>query len=155
MSRFFIYFLLLVPLVAWTPLALADDFVALSGIPAIESNATNLPALFNSLLAFTIGAAALLAVLMLAIGGIEYMGSDVWSSKQEGKDRMKDAVFGLILILASWLILSILNPNLLEIDSITSVGGRVGGGVGQGAATCSQVDLNSCRSAICVQTCNH
>lgn len=62
-----------------------------------------------------IGICAVLAVIMIVVGGIEYMTSELVSSKEHGKGQMTQAVLGLILALGAWLILNQLNPNLLKL----------------------------------------
>ena len=62
-----------------------------------------------------IGICAVLAVIIIVMGGIEYMTSELVSSKEHGKGQITQAVFGLILALGAWLILNQLNPNLLEL----------------------------------------
>ena len=62
-----------------------------------------------------IGICAVLAVIMIVVGGIEYMTSELVSSKEHGKGQMTQAVLGLILALGAWLILNQLNPKLLEL----------------------------------------
>ena len=55
--------------------------------------------------------AAVLAVVMLVVGGVQYMGSESLFAKDEGKKRIQAALGGLLLALASALILStILGP---------------------------------------------
>ncbi len=63
-----------------------------------------------------IGIAGVLAVLMIVVGGMEYMTSDIISKKESGKDRIWSAVQGLILILGSFIILKTISPNLLNLD---------------------------------------
>ena len=71
-----------------------------------------LPGLFNLL----IGLAAVFAVLMIVIGGIQYMSSDALSGKEDGKTRIWNAVKGLVLVIGAWLILYTVNPNLLNLN---------------------------------------
>lgn len=79
----------------------------------------NLPANFEigDLLArlyiFGVGVVAVLAVIMLVIGGVQYM---VAGDKDPGpaKERIKNAIWGLILALTSYLILYTINPDLVK-----------------------------------------
>lgn len=57
--------------------------------------------------------AGVLAVLMLIIGGIEYMSPSV-TLKEEGRSRMTNAIGGLLIALASYLILLTINPALVQ-----------------------------------------
>ncbi len=81
------------------------------------SNKENNPALgnyLNTMIKLFIGLCAVLAVIMIVAGGIEYMGNDVISHKADGIEKIKGAVFGLVLALASFLILQEINPQLLN-----------------------------------------
>lgn len=57
---------------------------------------------------------ALVAVLMLTIGGVTYMVSEVPGVKLDALDRAKAALLGILIIGASWLILNTINPDLLK-----------------------------------------
>ena len=69
----------------------------------------------NVMIDIFIGIAAVLAMLMIVIGGIEYMTSELASSKESGKSKITQAVLGLLLVLGAWLILNTLNPKLLSL----------------------------------------
>jgi len=62
-----------------------------------------------------IGIAGLLSVIMIVIGGIEYMSTDAIQGKEEGKERITQAILGLILALGAWLLLNTINPDLLSL----------------------------------------
>lgn len=68
----------------------------------------------NIIIKILIGIAAVLAVIMIVMGGIEYMTSDFVSSKEEGKKRITNAIIGLLIALGAYLILYTVNPNLLK-----------------------------------------
>jgi hypothetical protein len=70
---------------------------------------------FNALITVFIGICAVLAMIMIVIGGMQYMTSELVSGKEEAKKRIWGAVGGLILALASYAILNTINPNLLDI----------------------------------------
>lgn len=57
------------------------------------------------------------AVVMLIWGGIEYMWSEQLSNKKMGLERAKNAIYGLLLILSSYLILRTIDPRLVEIPN--------------------------------------
>lgn len=77
---------------------------------------SNLGRYLNIMLRIFIGICAVLAVIMVVVGGIEYMTSDLMSSKEEGRHRISGAIFGLILALGSWMLLNQINPDLLKTD---------------------------------------
>lgn len=51
------------------------------------------------------------------MGGLEYMTSELISEKESGKQKITNAVLGLILALGSWALLYTINPDLLNTDS--------------------------------------
>lgn len=66
--------------------------------------------------AFNLGLAicAALAVVMIVWGGVEYMLSESLFSKEEGRKKIRNAIYGLLLAVFSWLILYIINPSILD-----------------------------------------
>lgn len=67
--------------------------------------------------------AAVLAVLMIVIGGIQYIASFTSSSKGAGKEKITYAIGGLILALAAWLILNTINGSLTDLSGVTTLEG--------------------------------
>lgn len=64
---------------------------------------------------FLLSAAIVLALLMLVIGGVEYVGSAGNTSLLgDAKGRILNAILGLLLALTAWLILNLINPNLVD-----------------------------------------
>jgi hypothetical protein len=96
----------------------APQFVSLTNIPGLTelSSTAPLPDLLRNLFLVTIGFAAILGVIMIAIGGAEYMLSDKMGTISKGRSRMQSALLGLGIILASYLILNTINPDLLKIN---------------------------------------
>lgn len=68
----------------------------------------------NIMIKIIIGFAAVLAMVMIVSGGIQYMTSELVSSKEAGKEQIQHAIFGLIIALGSFLILNTINPKLLD-----------------------------------------
>ncbi len=62
------------------------------------------------------GIIGVLAVLMIIVGGIEYMSTVSIGEKEGAKSRITNALFGLLLALASYLVLNTINPNLVNIN---------------------------------------
>ena len=71
---------------------------------------------FNNLYKYLIGLAAALAVIMIIWGGLEYSTQDSISKKSDGKQRIYDAIFGLVLVLSPVLVFSIINPSILNLS---------------------------------------
>lgn len=72
----------------------------------------------NGAMRLVIGIASVLAVLMLVIAGFQYMSTDAATGKMQGKERMLNALGGLVLALAAFLILNTINPQLVEIHGV-------------------------------------
>ena len=72
----------------------------------------NIIGIFNLIIAIAGG----LAVLKIIYGGIQYMSTDAFGAKNEAKDTIKNAIWGLLLAISAWLILYTVNPNLVEIN---------------------------------------
>lgn len=54
------------------------------------------------------------AVFYLVLGGLEYVLSDIPNIKLDGMSKFKKALLGLAIALLSYLILNIINPDLLN-----------------------------------------
>ncbi len=63
-----------------------------------------------------IGVIGILAVVMIVVAGVQYMGSDMITEKEGARNRLKGAVLGLILAVSSVLLLRTINPQLTELD---------------------------------------
>ncbi|GMQ95341.1 MAG: hypothetical protein BMS9Abin13_454 [Patescibacteria group bacterium] len=94
--------------------AFAQGYVPLAPLPGVKAG-TGLGEYIQTLFQIGIGIAGVLAVLMLVVAGIEYIGgAGNPAAKSDAKERIRNALFGLILALSSWLILNTLNPDLLK-----------------------------------------
>jgi len=87
----------------------------LPGSPEVEK-VNNLTVYLEALFKYAITIAAILAVIMIVIGGLQYIGAAGNTSViEDAKDRIYWAIVGLILALGSWLILNTINPELKEL----------------------------------------
>ena len=100
-----------------------SGFTALAPIPGLTDqsstsviNSTSLALFFNNLYKYLIGLAAVLAVIMIIWGGLEYSTQDSISGKGAGKERIQQAIFGLVLVLSPYLVFSIINPSILNLS---------------------------------------
>lgn len=57
-----------------------------------------------------------LSIVMVALGGLEYAASGVAGAKMEGKERIWNAIIGLLIALASYLILYTIDPRLVNFN---------------------------------------
>lgn len=76
----------------------------------------NLGVYLNMMFRLFLGICAVLAVIMIVMGGIEYMTTELISNKEAGKERITHAIFGLLLAFGAWTLLNTINPNLLVSD---------------------------------------
>ena len=86
------------------------------GSPIFSRLRDGLATFFNNLYKYLIGLAAALAVIMIIWGGLEYSTQDSISKKSDGKQRIYDAIFGLVLVLSPVLVFSIINPSILNLS---------------------------------------
>jgi hypothetical protein len=62
---------------------------------------------------FIIGISGFAALVMIIYGGVQWMTSAGNPTKMgEARDRIGSALLGIVIILMSWLILNLINPNL-------------------------------------------
>lgn len=98
----------------YTLLAPIGDFKEIE----TQKNDTDNPCPFgkylNIMIRIIIGICAVLAMIMIVAGGIEYMTSELISSKEAGKERILHAILGLVIALGAYTILNTLNPQLLN-----------------------------------------
>lgn len=95
------------------------EYTLLSGTstPGLTNNPT-FAGFIESVFKLALGAATVLAVLIIVIGGFTYMTSDSISGKKSGIEMLNNAVIGLLIALGAWLILNEINPKLLNFDLI-------------------------------------
>lgn len=79
--------------------------------------------LFNAAFRIAIAIGAILAVVRLVYAGFIYMSTDVFGAKKDAKGIIWDAVGGLFLLLAIWIILYQINPQILQLDLLQSANG--------------------------------
>lgn len=72
--------------------------------------------LLQALIGMSVGLAAVLAVVMLAIGGFKYMTTDSAFKLGDAKEQITNAIIGLLIVLTAVLILNTINPQLTSLD---------------------------------------
>jgi len=113
------------------------------GLPeVIETSAENNPCAFgkylNVMLKVVLGIAAVLAFIMIIQGGLQYMTSELMSSKEAGKESITNALTGLVIALSAVFILNTVNPRLLNFcidnleEAIIVIANEPETGIGQG-----------------------
>ena len=78
----------------------------------------------NIIFKVAIGLCAALAVIMIVVGGIQYMGNESVFGKTEAKSRIFSAILGLLIALGAFAILNTINPALtgkdgVDVDQVT------------------------------------
>jgi hypothetical protein len=63
-----------------------------------------------------IGLAGAFAVVMIVVGGVQYLSSDAISGKSAGKERIQNALIGLLLAIGAFIILNTINPKALSLN---------------------------------------
>jgi hypothetical protein len=69
----------------------------------------------NIIIKVFISVIGVLGVIMIILGGVQYLSTDAISKKEGGREMISNSVFGLLLALASWVLLNTINPQLLTV----------------------------------------
>lgn len=66
---------------------------------------------------FLLSASIILALVMVVVGGVQYVGAAGNTSVlEDAKNRIKNALLGLVIALGSWLVLYSINPDLVKFE---------------------------------------
>ena len=109
---------------------------------------TNIPSYLNNLYKFAVGIAGLLALGMIVAGGVYYTVSAGSSDKQrEARDMITSAIWGVVLLFASYMILNTINPQItsLSVTGLTPISplpSSEGGGTTSNCPDFSGITLN-------------
>ena len=94
----------------------AAEYTLLEPIPThggTTGGSTNLSSYLEAVFAFGISIAGILAVTMIVIGGIQYLTAyGNTGMVTNAKNRITQALLGLLLAIGAWLILYTINPDL-------------------------------------------
>ena len=94
--------------------------VPLPGEGRMITHVTNFSTYVIFMFQLLIGVAVALAVIMITIGGIQYMTSELPGGKSDGKEKITQALWGLALAAGAYLILYTIDPNILNSDFTTT-----------------------------------
>ena len=110
-----------------------NTYCMLSPLPGIGDThgkidvTTGLQGYIKGIIVLFMGIIGVLAVLMVVVGGIEYMSTVNIGEKEGAKTRIMNALVGLMLALSSYVILNTINPDLvnlkIHIPQVTIAGG--------------------------------
>jgi hypothetical protein len=82
----------------------------------IDIKKQGIPGYISGLITLVIGLIGVLSVLMIVVGGIEYMSTVQVGEKEGARARITNAIFGLVLALGSYAVLNTINPNLVDLN---------------------------------------
>ncbi len=105
----------------------AQQFVPLADVSQSQKlsnlyGSTDFSNFINGLFKFAIAVGAIVAVLRLVYAGYLYMGqSDMWSHKGVAKGIIGEVTLGLLLLLAIYLILYQINPDILTLKALRNI----------------------------------
>jgi hypothetical protein len=101
----------------WSVRVEAINYAPLSGdtLPLIPANPT-LPQVLNAIMGWSVGLAAILAVIMLAIGGFNYMTSESVFKMGDAKEKISNAIVGLLIVLGAVFLLGYINPDITSMN---------------------------------------
>lgn len=130
---------------------------SLPGIGSAGEQAPNLGSYLDGIFKLALGIATGLAVVMIVIGGVEYMGSESIFKKDAGREKIQDALWGLLLALGAFLLLQTINPALVRFDIVNTLNRVIekasepptAGGPGAGCTNCVPVTGLPLKAGIC------
>lgn len=73
----------------------------------------------NTIFLIAIGLCGALAVIMIIISGVQYMGDESVFGKTEAKSKILSAILGLLIALGSYALLKTINPDLTGSNGVT------------------------------------
>lgn len=136
------------------------QYTLLEKIPGVPTAGSDLKSYFEGIYQMALIIVTLSAVLMLSIGGFMYLTSaGNTSSISTAKDVIWDSIIGLVIALVAWLVLNVINPDLINVTlnglSATSAGviqptgptPTPGSGSGCGGYSVSGISGSQCNDA--------
>jgi hypothetical protein len=92
----------------------SEDYTLLAPIGNLDKiKTTDIGYYFNRIFLIAIGLAGALAVIVIIIGGVQWMGTDSVFGKTEAKKQITSAILGLLIALGSYALLNTVDPALL------------------------------------------
>lgn len=97
-----------------TPLPLGENLASTSAITIGASGDGGILGILQRIFTLMLVTAIVLAVVFMIIGGARYATGDTLSGKMGGREIITNAITGLLFALLSWLLLNVVNPDLLR-----------------------------------------
>lgn len=99
--------------------ASAQTYVPLAGIPGVtDTGQRTLSDYINALFILSISVGAMIGVVKIALGGFKYMMSEVITNKSDALQDIKGALIGLGILISTFVVLSTINPELVNISNM-------------------------------------
>ncbi len=94
------------------------QYTPLEPIPALqnEDGTVTIATYIPSVVKVIIQLAGALAVIMIVVGGVQYVSTDAIGGKSDGKEKIQNAIYGLLLVIGAYIILNTINPGTLQLD---------------------------------------
>ncbi len=97
-----------------------DSYHLLAPIGTIDTfNTKNIGDYFNMIFKLAIGLCAALAVIMIIISAVQYMGDESIFGKTEAKGKIINAILGLFIALGAYALLNTINPDLTGANGVS------------------------------------
>ena len=113
--------ILLVAIVAARMALAGSTYTTRETIPG-QGTTDSFPDLLQNIYNFSIGAAAILAMIMIGVGAFLYIVTSAGNASKmaNAKDMIFSAIFGLVIAMVAWITLFLINPDLVvgNIDAI-------------------------------------
>lgn len=101
------------------PLLAFAEVIPLAPLPTNFGNDTEtLGGYVNTIFQLAIAAGAALAVIQVVIGGLKYMTTEAVTGTKDARTIITGAIVGLLVLLGSWLILFVINPDLTNLKAL-------------------------------------
>lgn len=90
-----------------------SEYKLLAPFAGFDKAPENVGDYLNKIFIIGIGLCGALAVLMMILAGIQYMGEESIFEKSKWRERFKSAIFGLLIALSAYALLNTIDPRLL------------------------------------------
>ena len=105
--------------------AFAGSYTTKEAIPG-QGTTNSFTQLLTMIYNFSIGAAAILAMIMIGAGAFMYIVTSAGNASKMGnaKDMIFSAIFGLVIAMIAWITLFLINPDLVmgDIQTVPNTG---------------------------------
>lgn len=136
-----------------TPLPLGEGLTSQDSVIIGAAGDTGILGLLQRIFTLMLIAAVVLAVVFMIIGGARYATGDKVGSVQGGREIITNAITGLLFALFAWLLLNIINPDLLRFTlTLPNIGKALTPG-GSASSTGSTIPGEGCGADISQEEC--